>query len=1170
MDTNTNVIVFDPMKSFSRIINLKGRIAPIAEKAWRNYTHKSKQTDELGSLFYFAVGHAFKNIDKTGLFDLAYDPSIDKYTPNRFKHVYGKDSFLFFVKEVQDNNIICHIRNLNSHYVHDFSKMNVSEYPGLETFLIESFEIAAIMSYVKLERWSLEEYYDKEKKDKQLLVKFLKDCFLTGTGQKSNYDKSDEYDKIRDDFSKLSKNKAIDALLFIDNDSTIEWTLDYNHKVFDIDKGKYLSLNAQLFLLSMFLYKGEAETLISKVKGFKRNDCEKFKSKRNIFTFFSKKFTSQDIDSEASNLIKFRDIIQYLNHYPTAWNKWLEMETNKSETTKAFEEKIIDFEINRLFKNEDNGLFPDKLSNDKFRIYAKYQIWGKRYFGKDIERKYIDSEFSDTEIDKFEYRVYTSPELMNAYAKREELKKKGKTDEKNLEIIAKLEKQENPILTKLKKRIEENMLFTSYGRNQDRFMQFACRFLAESSYFGGEAQFKMYQYYTIDEQEKAAEDFTKQELDKLKYHQGKVVYFSTFKNHLSRYNSWDTPFVIENNAIQIKLEAGQYISIQRALIPYLLEHALYNDSKFKNGEPLFNDYLEYLSKEKASGVECLRGNDEITIEKKSELSKILPKRLLHGYSPAQLSDEEAVNSLRAILDDTNRAEERYNKLHEQAIKLDQQIKRSNKDGNVTLLEDFEKKNKGKNFKLRFIKKAWNLMYFKDIYNARKELYRQSESINKHHEHEKGHHKGLHITKSEYLDFCRYMFALGEVKEYRCKLKSMLQEKRFFENRDFDSLFNSCANLDDMYVETKKAFATWLQSQTPRRGSFALENYQHIANPTQHILYINLSHFIKYIGKNWAQDKDHNTVVFRALENKEYLINEYYCKDKSGNSPFYKKNKDVKKFYNELNHQYLEDCLLYEISMRYLKQDGEITTTIASPVNEILNKDIKFEIKNSTGKLLYHLSVPFNKLDSYVGLIEYKKTQEKEQKNKGTSFLSNLDNYLTNINGELKKLIPDYYKQKNMKYEYIQKIDSYLINQSSIFTEVSLCLEKYFISKYKIEITVGNRIEFSEIGDIQSKNGKDHIKNYIKEMDRNKAFHFGLPDGAYMNKLKKIESEFIKNEIKIKSKDYSLMNPLHKAICTVFLNSIHGDFFDKMEKSIIKRRFDAESKYFTDIISTNII
>ena len=74
----------------------------------------------------------------------------------------------------------------------------------------------------------------------------------------------------------------------------------------------------------MFLYKGEAEKLISKIKGFKRNEDKKENSKRNIFTFFSKKFSSQDINSEEAPLIKFRDIIQYLNRYPVVWNHEIE------------------------------------------------------------------------------------------------------------------------------------------------------------------------------------------------------------------------------------------------------------------------------------------------------------------------------------------------------------------------------------------------------------------------------------------------------------------------------------------------------------------------------------------------------------------------------------------------------------------------------------------------------------------------------------------------------------------------------------------------------------------------------------------------------------------------------------------------------------------------------
>lgn len=1176
METTNQSSYSEAANLFNKIVELKGKVTPIAEKALRNYTYK-KGKNNRGEIIYFSIGHAFKNIDKKALFDLEYDSSADKYIPKRFKSLYSpysnvcfqsRDSHLcpphlmFCSNKDALEELIENIRNLNSHYVHNFDELNVSKHQSLIEFIIESFEVAAIMSYTKYRKISLESYYNANDRD-SLLVSFLKDLFFP-TNDKRKYndlsvedkEKRDKYNDRRNSFAKLSIRKAIDELLFINNSNNIEWILDNNHKVFNIGVGKYFSLNAQIFILSMFLYKGEAEKLISKVKGFKRNDDNAHRSKRDIFTFFSKKFGSQDINSEDASLVKFRDIIQYLNHYPTTWNKWLETENSKSDIIKDFENKIIELEINRIFRNDkDNGLFPNAKDNERFIVYAKYNIWEKSILGKQIERDYLNMKFSDDEITSFNEKINVSPELKNASKEYNDIKndkKRGDISEK----IKKLEQEKNPILTKLKNRILEEKIFTSYGRNQDRFMQFACRFLAESNYFGNMAKFKLYEYYTIGEQKNSIEglksSLSKKQFDKLKYHQGRIVNFKTFKSHLEKYNNWDTPFVIENNAIQIMLENGVLISIQRALMPYILEH------KFNggNGKTWFEDYTSSLFEEKKKEADALRTITSIEPSKKTELSKIFPKRLLNNYSPAQNDGTNETNPLREILKNAEKAEARYKSLHNKVIDLEKRIKLRDNSAIVTLVEDFEKKNKGKNFKLRFVKKAWHLMYFKDIYNERKKEYKEHETIEKLHEHEKGHHKGLNINKKEYKDFCKWMFAL-DVADYKNKLYNMLETKGFLDNIEFKELFKSCNDLNEMYKKTKPLFNEWIDNQTLQKTNCSIDSYQHISNPEGHILYINLSHFRRYI--EWSN-------TFKTLENGKYLIKEYYCADPSGN--FLKPNNNkTKKFYNELKHQYLEDCFLYEIAMKYLEKDNDIIQSLKSSVADILNKDIIFDIKDSTGKLLYKLSIPFSKLDSYIGIIAHKKMQENDSKNKGSSFLTNLPKYLDKTQLKLDKYAKSH-SYKNIKYEHLHVIDSHIIDQSAKFTEVVMSLERYFISKHKIVITKENRIEFNEIPEIKKEKEKDK-ETYIKEIDRKKAFHFGLPDSPYIDKIKEIESKFIKNEIKTKPNDYNSMSLPCKTVCDVFLNNIHNDFFNKNEKDSQKKRNDAKTEYVSQVISNNI-
>ena len=114
-------------------------------------------------------------------------------------------------------------------------------------------------------------------------------------------------------------------------------------------------------------------------------------------------------------------------------------------------------------------------------------------------------------------------------------------------------------------------------------MDFAMRYLAKEKYFGSDTLIKCYKFYNTIEQDNYLEAFkltaSEKEIDKLPYHKGKLVHYITYEQHLENYPEWDTPFVIENNAItiQIKLKEDiiKIIPIQRNLMIYLLEHALY-------------------------------------------------------------------------------------------------------------------------------------------------------------------------------------------------------------------------------------------------------------------------------------------------------------------------------------------------------------------------------------------------------------------------------------------------------------------------------------------------------------------------------------------------------------------------------------------------------------------
>jgi len=643
MDTNEAYTAYNSRNSFKRIFDFKGEIAPIAEKANLNYDIKAKNAiNREQRLHYFTVGHTFKNIDTEHVFEILLDEETREKRPYTFLSLQQFNTdFCTAIKEVISN-----IRHINSHYIHDFERIKTDNIPPeIITFLKESFELAVIQIYLKENNITYLQFIEQKNTD-TTIVKYLHDKFysLDNTKTDTKNDTSPslaEYIAFRNTFKTLSKEKALDSLLFVTVDAGFPWKLEETHTACTITQGTYLSFNACLFLLSLFLYKSEANQLISKIKGFKKNKTDEEKSKREIFSFFSKKFSSQDIDSEENHLVKFRDLIQYINHYPVEWNKDLKLESGHPLMTDKLIAKITDMEIDRAY--------PDYAGNNKFQAYAKELLWN-------VPSK---TTFTTEEIEAFAFEINKSPELKDAKKKLHDLQAKmglyGFKKVKNEQEIAKtikrikwIQNDLNPVTENVKKRLAQFSLYGSYGRNQDRFMDFATRYLAEQKYFGVDAEFKMYKYFTSEEQNTELATYElpkdKKAYDKLRFHKGKLVHFSTFENHLKKYESWDTPFVIENNAIQVKLSIRQdnkkepiekILSIQRALMLYFLEDALFqtgNNNIIENkGRILVEQYYTVYNNDFVQSKTVLEENDSISPEQKNALKKIVPKRLLHRY-----------------------------------------------------------------------------------------------------------------------------------------------------------------------------------------------------------------------------------------------------------------------------------------------------------------------------------------------------------------------------------------------------------------------------------------------------------------------------------------------------------------------------------------------------------
>src|SRR5690606_12601855 len=106
-------------KQFLQIIHHKSNIAPIAEKACKNFELKSVKNISNEHLIkerihYFAIGHSFKNIDTKTAFDFITDIEGKSQIPNRFLNLQ-KDSFSF---SSDLGKLLKSIRNINGHFIH--------------------------------------------------------------------------------------------------------------------------------------------------------------------------------------------------------------------------------------------------------------------------------------------------------------------------------------------------------------------------------------------------------------------------------------------------------------------------------------------------------------------------------------------------------------------------------------------------------------------------------------------------------------------------------------------------------------------------------------------------------------------------------------------------------------------------------------------------------------------------------------------------------------------------------------------------------------------------------------------------------------------------------------------------------------------------------------------
>jgi hypothetical protein len=1101
-----------------KLMDSKAQVGVIAEKAWRNFEKHEK------NLHYFMLGHAFKQID-TKVFNLqtrkdsyakeatAYKTLQKTWLDDKF---LKKDSPTENLKEVCLGKYLDSIRNFNAHYIHDFSQMDVSD---LKDFLFEAFKLAVLQVYVHAKlpkKISVEE----ASKDEKVVPEFLLDMFLPWnnkkykeqyfTDNKNNngsdaYKKAKQYVQLRAEFKKKTLDEALRAILFIQLEKSLYVGVQKNEQIsseekkehcfFEIAKDKtYLSLHGVLFFLSLFLYKDEAQKLISKIRGYKLNNTQKFQQKRNIFSFFAKKFSSEDIDSQEANLIKFRDIIQYLNKYPLAWNQ------------------IID--------NKDKDEVKEHLQNFQKRLcidYAKQKSY-------QLPSSITDNPSGYT-LSKIIAQIYVT----------------GK-DEKE-------QKSKEEKLNKDKERIKNGFLYTVYARNQDRFILFATRFLAERGYFGDDAQFKMYQFQAMYEQNAYVDNKTKKEKDKLKYHDGRIVTFRSWKEQMEHFPSWDMPFVVQNNAIQVQISYNQdpkprTVSIQRELLGFLLRHALENGA----GKDLFSPYFQQYDKDLESVTKSPALLNLLDLEKhavlteeqkncKKEYKKILPKRLF----PKAQSEQEPITALAKLV----QSAKAYKEWHEKRKKRAQEEQDMH----------FEKRNQGRRFKWMFVFKAWNMLYFKTAYKNNKAKA------------DAQHHKSFHITRDEFQELSRAMYNWTEQGDAaHLYIKNLFDSKNFFQQTAFTGLFDDLKNLEDAFKKTLEACEKQQQISV-RKEKYQLHDYKFIKNRQAHIYYINLSYFLneKVCGKFFPK----KTITSSCL------VDYYYPQIKMG-----KKNNHTlhRNFVEKLRLNYQEDTLLYQLALQYHnldiidKKDKPLRTilqeAVTRPVRTILQEEVRIPVTDKDEKKeLYKITAPFKQITNLVAWLYFSKNQLAEKK---TSYLSNIPTYLKacqthpKLKNTLKEILKDW-EDKTLSYDSIRKIDAHVLDTLHKTMAYILHLERYCaVKKIVIEkdkmVMKENRIGWDTYKDDMQKYG------IVKRM-RDKSAHFGLPYHIHDNKneffidlLEKWEENFLANEIK----NYLQWNDVPKEkriILTFFLEKLHNDYFKRGIKDKDEQRKEAQKEYF---------
>jgi len=221
------------------------------------------------------------------------------------------------------------LRNYHSHYVHE---------PGILTFtdLFENGKSLSTDDFDEAKKW-FEKKFDLAKSH---LVNSL-------TNKK-------EFVKIKEDSYPIQKEK------YTSDQKEINKTLEkFKHLNFLEEDNKTISLNGQLFIASMFLYKRQIKIVLEKWRDF-RLDKELTGYGNSIHTFFTYYCMSESysLNNFNDNLMKFRNITSKLTTIPFSSNSQLEPIYQKIREINEVNYKKI--ELFKQFKKNESELEKQK------------------------------------------------------------------------------------------------------------------------------------------------------------------------------------------------------------------------------------------------------------------------------------------------------------------------------------------------------------------------------------------------------------------------------------------------------------------------------------------------------------------------------------------------------------------------------------------------------------------------------------------------------------------------------------------------------------------------------------------------------------------------------------------------------------------------------------------